>query len=232
MRVTLAGLSMSLALMAWAPAILAAEPEGAETVAVETPQLLIGIDLSKSNPLVEDPVYAARVADRVAAELAQLPLRTHLMVRTFGVYDSSSNHLKIDQVISSRAKPEDVADGIRALIANIPTLVKEGKLEAQMYTNIIPFLETMAPVLDCKAGPTRVILLTDGAEDSEYGKLTRSGGALPAPQKRIFSRCEELVILGLGQGLNSPKTTERFRAEWGGWAKKAGFRKFSGYYDW
>ncbi|GAK44476.1 conserved protein [Tepidicaulis marinus] len=195
-------------------------------------QILVGLDLSKSNPLITDAGYAARVAARLGEELDALPLRSRVMVRTFGVYDASSNHLKIDQVISARARPEDVAEGIQTLVANLPALVKEGKLEAQMKTNIVPFLDTMAQVVDCKAMPTTVVLLTDGAEDSDYGKLTKWGGKLPVPQEAHYEGCEELVILGLGQGFNSPKTTARFRTAWQAYAEGAGFKSFTGLYDW
>src|SRR5882724_5742244 len=98
------------------------------------------------------------------------------MLRTFGSYDAGANGLKVDQVISSHARPDAVAQGIAALIANVPKLVREGKLKAQGTTNIVPFLETMSQVVDCRASEIHVVLLTDGFEDSEYAKLTRHGG--------------------------------------------------------
>jgi len=195
-------------------------------------QILIGLDLSKSNPLVEDPAYAARVSKRLGEELRALPVRSRVMVRTFGVYDASSNPLKIDQVISARARPEEVAAGIETLVANLPRLVEEGKLSSQMMTYISAFLGTMSQSLDCSTLPTRVILLTDGAEDSDLVKLKRSGTAMPAPSGPLYQGCDELVMLGLGQGFNDPATTARFREAWGAWAKAAGFERFTGLYDW
>lgn len=195
-------------------------------------QILIGLDLSKSNPLVEDPAYAARVARRLGEEISALPVRSRVMVRTFGVYDASSNPLKIDQVISARARPEEVASGIETLVANLPRLVEEGKLSSQMMTYISAFLGTMSQSLDCGAMPTRVILLTDGAEDSDLVKLKRSGTSMPAPDTALYQGCDELVMLGLGQGFNDPATTERFRETWGAWAEAAGFKRFTGLYDW
>lgn len=195
-------------------------------------QIVIGLDLSKSNPLVSDGGYAARVAERLSGELLALPIRSRVIVRTFGVYNATSNHLKIDQTISGRARPEDVADGISKLVANLPALVSQGKLKAQMKTNIVPFLETMSHVVDCSAMATKVILLTDGAEDSEYGKLTRRGGSLPAPRQRLYDGCDQLQVLGIGQGFNSPKTTAHFQKAWKGWSQGAGFETFIGLYDW
>ena len=195
-------------------------------------QIVIGLDLSKSNPLVSDKGYAARVAERLSGELSNLPIRSRVIVRTFGVYNATSNHLKIDQTISGRARPEDVAEGISKLVANLPALVAQGKLKAQMKTNIVPFLETMSHVIDCSAMETKVILLTDGAEDSEYGKLTRRGGSLPVPGSALYEGCEQLQVLGIGQGFNSPKTTARFQVAWKSWSQGAGFNNFIGLYDW
>ncbi len=207
-------------------------PEDLErTESSAPPHLVIGLDLSKSNPLISSEVFAAQVAARVGDEIRGLPIRARVTVRSFGVYDTSSNTLRIDQVISGRARPGDVADGIQALVANLPRLVREGKLKAQMKTNIIPFLETMSDGLDC-SHPTRIVLLTDGAEDSELGRLTRSGGRLPEPRAGAFAGCDELVMLGIGRGFNSPSVTQRFRAAWSEWAEGAGFDRFTGLYDW
>ena len=192
----------------------------ATAFAASRPQTyVIGLDLSQSNPLVKDRAYAARAAARAAKEIAALPLKSRVMLRTFGSYDTSANGLKIDQVISSHARPEAVAQGIAQIIANVPKLVAEGKLTAQGKTNIVPFLDTMSQVVDCAASDVHVVLLTDGFEDSEYAHAAYQG-------------CDELLILGLGQGGGSPSATNRLRTAWTQYAEKAGFERFSGLYDW
>ncbi len=193
---------------------------------------VIGLDLSKSNPLISDKGYAERAAARTAKEIAALPLKSRVMLRTFGSYDGSANGLKVDQVISSHARPDAVAQGIAQLIANVPELVARGKLEAQGKTNIVPFLDTMSQVVDCRESDVHVVLLTDGFEDSEYAHLTRYGGTLPAPATPTYRGCNELLILGLGQGGGSPSATKRLRLAWSAYAKAAGFQHFSGLYDW
>lgn len=192
--------------------------------------IIIGLDLSKSNPLVDDAAYAARAGTRMVSELDALPLRSRVTLRTFGTYDSSANALKVDEVISARARPQAVAEGIGALISAVPKLVDEGKLKAQNHTNVISFLETMSEFTDCDAFEVRIILLTDGFEDSEYTKLVR-GGSLPPPEK-LYSGCAELMMLGIGQGGGSPTVTKRVRDQWAAWAKAAGFQHFTGLYDW
>jgi len=193
---------------------------------------VIGLDLSKSNPLVRDEGYAARAAARTAKEIASLPLKSRVMLRTFGSYDGSANGLKIDQVISSHARPEAVAKGIATIIASVPKLVSEGKLKVQGKTNIVPFLDTMSQVVDCEQSDVHVILLTDGFEDSEYAHLTRYGGKLPLPSQPAYQGCDELLLLGLGQGGGSPSATKRLRASWKAYAAAAGFQHFYGLYDW
>ena len=41
-----------------------------------------------------------------------------------------------------------------------------------------------------------------------------------------------LVILGLAQGVNDPRETQRLRDEWTAWAQAAGFKSFIGLNDW
>ncbi len=223
-----AGLAFGI-LSSTADAALSEEQETTDRPAA--PHLVIGLDLSKSNPLITSDVFAAQVAERLADEIRGLPIRARVTVRSFGAYDTNSNPLRIDQVISGRARPDDVAQGIQAIVANLPRLVREGKLQAQMKTNIVPFLETLSGSIDCTQ-PTKIVLLTDGAEDSELGRLTRSGGHLPDPRAGAFSGCDELLMLGIGRGFNSPSTTERFRTAWTIWADGAGFDRFTGLYDW
>lgn len=194
--------------------------------------VVIGLDLSQSNPLVKDDAYAARVGARTAQELMALPLRSRVMLRTFGSYDGSENGLKVDQMISSHAKPQSVAQGVAELIAHVPALVRAGKLKAQGMTNIVPFLDTMSEVVDCKTSEVRVILVTDGFEDSEYAHLTKHGGHLPSPDAADYEGCGSLTILGLGQGSGSPSATMHLRKEWKSYAEKAGFSGFTGLYDW
>ena len=239
MRRSLSTLStLSLALVAGiglSSTALLAESPPAEEPALEkeaAPVLVIGLDLSKSNPMVTNDDYARRVADRVAPMIEDLPLRARVMVRSFGSYDATSNTLRIDQVLSARAKPADFARGLRTLITGVPKLVRDGKLVAQNKTNILPFLQPMSQVVDCADGPVTFVLLTDGVEDSEYARLKNTSATLPAPTHERFQGCSDLQILGLGQGLNSPKTTERLRSTWTGWAETAGFASFTGLYDW
>ena len=215
------------------PTVIAADQPDA------APRLVIGLDLSVSNPLVEDANFALKLAERVADEIEGLPVRSTVMIRTFGDNDSTANVLQIDEIVSARNKPEMIAESVGVLIAQVPSLVKDGKLQAQQSTNILAFLQTMvAAIGECQT-PTTFILLSDGLEDSEYARLANPGDTLPnvdmRPPKDRRYKCNELQILGLGQGLQKFEDIEALRSRWENWAVTGGdrpFKTFVGLTDW
>jgi len=194
-------------------------------------RLIVGLDLSLSNPLVDDPAFAARVAARIADQVRNLGFASEVHIRTFGSYDPSSNNFAYDTVLSVRARPEAVAAEVQKLIANTPRLVATGRWRSQRTTNILAFLDNITRAVGCGGMPTTIILASDGIEDSDYTRLDR-GGHLPAPDRRTFRGCTALTIYGLGQGTGSPLLTSRLRSEWDGWARAAGFSRFEGLNDW
>ncbi len=199
------------------------------------PQLIvIGLDLSQSNPLVSNSSYAASAGALVGETVKELPMASKVMLRTFGSYSGQKNTLRIDREISSQKdeKPAAVASLVEEIISNVPKLVREGTLQSQDKTNILPFLEDMAEFVDCSKMDTTVILVSDGIEDSEYARLKDKDESLPVPSSELYRGCSELLIVGLGQGGNSPSLTERLRNDWGAWSKAAGFRNFDGLSDW
>jgi hypothetical protein len=194
-------------------------------------RIIIGLDLSRSNPLVDDPAFAARVAARVADAVRNLGFASEVHVRTFGSYDPSSNNFAYDTVLSVKARPEAVAADIQKLIANTPRLVASGKWRSQRNTNILAFLDNVSRAFGCGGMPTTIVLATDGIEDSDYARLDR-GDHLPTPDGPQFRGCSQLLIYGLGQGGGSPRLTGSLRSEWARWARAAGFSLFQGLNDW
>jgi hypothetical protein len=204
----------------------------ADQVATPAQRLIIGLDISKSNPLVDDPAFAAKVGSRVAAIIHKLGFASEVHVRTFGTFEASSNPFYYDTMISTRARPETVAAEVEKLIAGTPLLVQRGKWRSQDRTNILAFMDNIANSIGCAKLPTTVILASDGVEDSEYVRLQNDGTHLPAPDGKPFKGCAELQILGVGQGTGSPKQTVRLRTEWSKWSWRAGFAHFTGLNDW
>jgi hypothetical protein len=195
-------------------------------------RVVIGIDLSKSNPLIDEPDFASRVGARVANIIRGLGFASEVHVRTFGSYDATSNNFHYDTVISVRNRPDDVADQVEKLVAGTPMLIERGKWKAQDRTNILAFLDNVSQSIGCAGQPTTVILATDGIEDSVYARLDDPDDHLPAPEGKPFAGCTELQILGIGEGTRNPIKTTRLRDEWTRWARQAGFAKFQGLNDW
>lgn len=208
------------------------ETSYSDQVATPARRLVIGLDISKSNPLVADPAFAAKVGTRVATLVRGLGFASEVHVRTFGSFEASSNPFYYDTMISTRARPEAVAAEVQKLISGTPLLVAKGKWVSQENTNILAFLDNVANSIGCAKLPTTVILASDGVEDSEYVRLQHEGAHLAAPSGKPFNGCVELQILGIGQGTRSPKETVRLRNEWAKWAWRAGFAKFTGLNDW
>jgi hypothetical protein len=203
-----------------------------DEAAIAPRRLIIGLDISKSNPLIDDQAFAAKVAVRIANIVRGLGMASEVHVRTFGSYDSSSNNFYYDAVLSARNRPEHVAGEIQKLIAGTPYLVKSGKWQSQENTNILAFLDNVSQSIGCAGAPTTVVLASDGIEDSEYVRLQHNNAHLPAPDGHPFRGCAEMEILGIGQGTGSPAETTRLRTEWTRWAAAAGFAKFVGLNDW
>jgi len=204
----------------------------ADDAAIAPRRIIIGLDISKSNPLVDNTAFADKVAVRISNIVKGLGMASEVHVRTFGSYDASSNNFYYDARISARNRPEVVAMEIHKLIAGTPLLVKSGKWVSQSNTNILAFLDNVSQSIGCAGMPTTVVLASDGIEDSEYVRLQKTGAHLPPPANRPFKGCAEMQILGLGQGTKSPIVTTRLRTEWTGWAAAAGFAHFTGLNDW
>lgn len=195
-------------------------------------RLIIGLDISQSNPLVDNPAFAAKVAARIAAQIRVMGFASEVHVRTFGSYDAASNSFYYDTRLSRNARPAMVAAEVQKLISGTPDLVKRGAWKSQKTTNILAFLDNVSQSIGCASIPTTIILASDGIEDSEYARLTNKNAHLPPPKGAPFKGCGPLQILGLGQGAGSPSTTVRLRGEWASWAGAAGFKNFQGLNDW
>lgn len=227
-------LSVPAILVAWWASNAVAD-QSAFASAVAGPQtILIGVDLSESNPLTRDADFALRVAQRVQPLISHLAPRSKVILRSFGSYEGgSSAALTLDISIAPKtARAEDIARLVAGAIAGVPEMVRSGKVRPQAMTNIVPFLMNMSRVVDCRAMPTYVILATDGVEDSQLANLKRRNAHLPVPATAPFPGCTEMQILGIGRGLNSPRDTERLIEEWRNWSKSAGFRNFVALNDW
>lgn len=196
--------------------------------------VIVGIDLSTSNPLIEDEAFAGKVAARIGGLIQGLAPHSQVHLRSFGTYDSGANAaLTFDTVIAPKsARSEDIARFISSIVAGVPKLVRQGKIHAQGSTNIIAFLDNMSAITDCRSQPATIILASDGIEDSKLANLSHHSGTLPMPGRAEFAGCDQLMILGLAQGVRDPRETQRLRDQWTQWSQAAGFKGFTGLNDW
>ena len=101
--------------------------------------------------------------------------------------------LTLDILIAPKtARAEDMAQLVSSVIAGVPQMVREGRMQEQTSTNIVPFLMNISKNVDCTRMPTHVILASDGVEDSQVADLRTPQARLPAPQGAPFAGCEEL----------------------------------------
>src|ERR1700754_3461624 len=126
----------------------------AEDAAIAPPRIIIGLDISKSNPLVDNAAFADKVAVRISNIVKGLGMASEVHVRTFGSYDASSNNFYYDARISARNRPQVVAAEIHKLIAGTPLLVSSGKWRSQENTNILAFLDNVSQSIGCGGMPT------------------------------------------------------------------------------
>lgn len=206
--------------------------DNSDQAAAQPQRIIIGLDISKSNPLIDNPDFAAKVGAKIADIVGRLGFASEVHVRTFGTYDASQNDFAYDAVLSVRNRPENVAAEIQKLVSGTPMLVERGRFHPQDYTNILGFLDNAHESLGCSGMPTTILLASDGIEDSEYAHLDDPNSHLPAPDGRPYRGCVKLEILGIGQGTRSPTKTMRLRSEWERWAHQAGFSEFQGLNDW
>ena len=90
--------------------------------------VIIAIDLSASNPLIRDPGFAAKVAERIKPFISNLAPRSKVMLRSFGAYNSNANApLFLDITIAPKtARAEDIAKLVSGVVAGVPQMVQQG----------------------------------------------------------------------------------------------------------
>ncbi len=195
------------------------------------PHLVIGFDISQGSPLIADRAFARRAGERLRGLIEPLPNRSLVTVRAFGDYGVTPGPLSFDRVISLRQTGETVGVLVGAIAENMPDVIESGRVLMHAESNIVAFLEAMSQSIDCQR-ETRILLVTDGLEDSEFGDLLEPDTQLPAPTDTIFPGCTELQLIGLGHGQTSPLLARRISGEWKAWANQAGFETFRGLSTW
>jgi len=228
---SLGGLLAVLALgwAAWAALGMLTAGQGERPVPY---RVVIGLDVSVTSPLVRSQAFAAAAGDRAVQEFEAAPPRSVISLRTFGDYSAVANPVRLDRTISARQPLARVQGTMEAIIAGVPQLIADDQITIQEETHVLGFLENMAAAVNCDEERTVIVLVTAGLETSARAQLTQPGSTLPEPAPRLFENCDRLVMLGLGQGLGSPREAARVREAWAAWSREAGFLEFVGLNDW
>ncbi len=207
----------------------------AASVPTSAKDLIIGIDISDSAPIAMEKHIADRAAKLASSRIAAMKRGDSVKIRSLGLYGTAAQTIYMNARLSRKARPHKVARNIHQLIRSLPSLAKKGRIKLQTETNIIGFLEVVAPSLDCKTTPTTILILSDSIEHSAYisGRELLSGKKqLPSPSGPILAGCT-LEMRGMAQQhkklKSDPRWFARLRKNWARFAKSAGVSRFKAY---
>jgi len=179
--------------------------------------LMIALDVSTSNVIVESDVMAAKAGRKAAEMILTLGNGDRLRIRTFGSYSQSDNPLRLDITVSRRMPAARVAASVERLIASLP---------AGDTTHITAFLEVETALLSCGTRLTALALFTDGIEASPATspeQLASGEAALPAPNGDVLQGCG-ISLYGIGETTGGAERarTQNLIDAWTAWADQAG----------
>ena len=198
---------------------------------------VIILDGSDSVPLLVNQAIANMAANTVRSRISALSPGDIVWLRSLGDAGEANPLIRLNVTLSRKAKyrPQRMAKAVGSLVSSLPARVQSGQIDTQTSTNIIGFLERLAPSLDCHAKVTHLTLFTDGIEWSNRlrGQDLLSGKVdLPPPSGPIFEGCH-VEMRGLGQLTRSLGTDSRWypllRNKWSAFFKAAGARSFKAY---
>ncbi len=184
---------------------------------VSAKDLVIALDVSSSNPLLTDPTFKRSAALYIANAVAELKSGDRVVIKRVGSLNHSANFAAHTLPIE-RHNVKKVAKRVAAYILSL-----KQSSHAQGSTNLLAWLGRNP--LSCGDG-SRLIMLTDGLEASEYvnpNHLLSGKQALPAPSEFVkLSGCS-VSFYGMGVGLLDAQTN-RLRRAWQRYFEQAAAR--------
>jgi len=177
--------------------------------------LVVGLDISSSNPLVRDDAFAREVSAQAKSRIETMQPGDRVVIETFGLHGIAMGQ-KIEFSISRRHNPEKVAHFTSQIIAAVPRMVREGKLAPHPATNILSFLELRTEREGC--GDTAFLIATDGFESSD---AVSGANALPAPVSAYLTGCA-VTLIGVGGGTQETVAARHLKDLWTAYLSDAG----------
>lgn len=194
--------------------------------------LMIGIDISSSNKLIEDQKIANKAALKIKDAVKTFSIGDAVYIRTFGSY-GMSNNLRTDYKIDRKEPPKKIAENIERFVKSLPLVVAEGRWPAGGTTHLVAFLEDESELIDCQNPNTEIWLFSDGIEASpgvSPRALERGNIQLPKARTSSLRGCA-VTIYGIGQTHDKPPSRDKTRNlidAWNNWSADAGV-EFKGY---
>jgi hypothetical protein len=188
----------------YAPDTLAsAQPSPPKTITV-------GLDASRSNPLLLDKQFNINATNYVLSQLSSLDDGDKIDIKLLGSLQAADNLKSLSQTIGRNNKGKVAKAIIQHLTQDLPTRVKP-----QSTTNIIAFLEQTN--FACRSGG-HVILITDGIEASSYmspNDLLSGKKSLPKPSEFAIENLRgcRVTFYGIGVG-RSGQESKQLRRQW------------------
>lgn len=220
----------------------------ASAAKAEPTLLVIGVDLSASNPLVTNATYRQQALRRVNEKIQALEVGSQVILRAFGNNPISQPPIPIpdSDILVWNHRARDGAADSRTAVLNAASLTFlrqiNGLLQTpgQQYTRIARFLDELQsdigrhvafnPGDGVRYRSVDFILLTDGVEDNGTVNLRLDGAELPMPGRmfpppgRQQPRCSGFTMFGAGQATQvlPDAVSAHIRGEWRAWATAAG----------
>lgn len=199
--------------------------------------VVFAFDISDSAPVAIDTKIAHDAGDTVRRYVSRLQPGDEVKLRSLGFAGAAERQIKIDVVLGRKthSRADRIGPALGNLVASFPERVERGELQIQTQTNIIGFIEALAPSLDCDRVDTRIVLFTDSIEWSTRVKgaeLLAGIADLPAPSGKILSGCT-VEMRGIGQLAKKFQTDSRWlpllTAQWTRFFDQAGVAGFKAY---
>ncbi|WP_316861069.1 hypothetical protein [uncultured Cohaesibacter sp.] len=196
-----------------------------------------GFDASDSVAINVDHNVARAAGNTIEKMIAELAPGDQVKLRSFGTAGIADQQININITLGKkpRTRPNKIAPQVGHIVRSLPRLAASGEFAIQPRTNIIGFVERIAPTLDCQNQTTRLILLTDGIEWSSQVRgdhLLMGKAELPPPSGPILKGCS-VVMLGVGQQSSKLGTDSRWfpflKKKWEAFFMEAGAAKFTAY---
>lgn len=188
--------------------------------------LIVGIDISGSNKLIEDQKIADKAAMKIKEAVSRFDLGDKVDFRTFGSY-GMSNNIRSDFKLTRRNPPKKIANHLEVVVKMLPSEVASGRLPPGGTTHLVAFLEDESELINCQNPKTEIWLFSDGIEASPgVSPRALELGNIELPEARTDRlRGCSVTIYGIGETHDKPPSrdkTHNLRKAWENWSNDAG----------